>query len=342
MQTHFNSKPFHLSGPWQYQVRSLMTLYWSVLFVTFRRWLRGPRRPTWSWSFEAAIDFLRRQTVTGFDMTNIAAGREYEDSLVMYSPALTQVTVEPVAAPVRGHWYHPKAGRRNVTTLYLHGGGYAYYSKAHQNMLIPLVTLAAQSRTFALDYRLIPEHPFPAQLEDAQAAYRWLLETGVEPARLVVMGDSAGGNLTLTLLLALRDAGLPLPALAVCIAPWTCVENPGDSMTSQEPYDWVQKRMADRWADWLCKGAQPQHPLISPIYGDLKGLPPIYIQAGEAEILHDMIRAFTDTARAQGANVKLDVWKDMNHDFQSFGDIIPESRDALHRIGEAVETYLPA
>lgn len=232
-----------------------------------------------------------------------------------------------------------KSGAKNITVLYLHGGGYAYYSKSHEN-LIALVTLAAKSNTFALDYRLIPEHPFPAQLEDALGAYRWLLDTGTKPEKLVIMGDSAGGNLTLALLLTLRDSKLPLPALGICIAPWTDVENSGKSLKENERYDWVEKRMTLQWADWLCQGSDPSNPILSPINADLRGLPPIYIQAGDAEILYDMIKSFADKAQAQAANVRLDVWRFMNHDFQAFGDILSESKEALKRIGQVIEEHV--
>jgi acetyl esterase/lipase len=340
MNENSNKKPFQLNGRWQYRLRSVLVLYWSFLAVSVRRLFRGPRLPGWSWTFEVAIHFLRKQTITAFDMRNPDDGREYEDSLVFHSPAVEQVTIEAVAAPVKGHWFCPKNGNRNVTVLYLHGGGYAYYAAAHRN-LISLVTLAAQSKTFALDYRLIPEHPFPAQLEDAMAAYRWLLESGVSPHRLIIAGDSAGGHLVLSLLLSLRDARLPLPALAICIAPWTDVQNSGESMTKNESYDWVEKRMAVQWAEWLCQGADSKNPLISPIQADLGGLPPIYIQAGSAEILHDMIREFENRAKAQNADVTLEVWQNMNHDFQGFGAMVPESKQALQRIGEVVEKHLP-
>ena len=334
-----NTKPFALSGRMQYRVRSVLALYWSSIYVSFRRLLRGPRLPGWSWMFEAATHFLRSQTISGFNMSSQADAREYEDSLVFHSPALEQVSIEAVATPVKGHWYLPKNGARDVTLLYLHGGGYAYYASAHQN-LIALVTLAAGARTFALDYRLIPEHPFPAQLDDALAAYRWLLDSGISPERLVIAGDSAGGHLTLSLLLALRDQKLKLPALAVCIAPWTDTGNAGASMTKNAPYDWVEKRMATQWSEWLCHGMDPNDPKISPTRADLSGLPPIYIQAGAAEILHDMIREFADKAAAQGANVTLEVWPNMNHDFQAFGDTIPESREALGRIGAVIGKHL--
>ncbi|GAC1566462.1 MAG: hypothetical protein NVS3B14_08950 [Ktedonobacteraceae bacterium] len=126
--------------------------------------------------------------------------------------------------------------------LYLHGGGYAFSARTHDH-LIALVALAALARTFALDYRLTPEHPFPAQLEDAQAAYRWLLSSGIATRSIVVAGGSAGGNLTLALLLALRQANQPLPAMAVCRAPWTDMDNSYHSLLENEPYDWMEKRM---------------------------------------------------------------------------------------------------
>ena len=327
---------FQLYGKWSYRLRSLLALYWSLLYVSIRRLLRGPLLPNWNWMFEVSTHFIRTQTVTAFNMANHMEGREYENSLVFTSPALAKMKIESINAPVKGHWYHPKSETKDITVLYLHGGGYAYYSKAHEN-LIALVTLAAKSQTFALDYCLIPEHPFPAQLDDALAAYRWLLETGIKPEHLVVIGDSAGGNLTLALLLALRDSKLPFPALGICIAPWTDVENSGNSLKENEPFDWVEKRMPLKWAEWLCKGTNPRNPIVSPINADLRGLPPIYIQAGDAEILYDMIQSFYDKAQAQGANVKLDVWRHMNHDFQAFGDLVPESKEALMRIGQVIE-----
>jgi acetyl esterase/lipase len=335
MNKNFNAMPFELRGKWSYRIRSLLYLYWSLIYVSFRRLIKGPRLPKWNWAFEVSTYFAKIQSVIAFDMPNIMDGRAYEDSLIFTSAAVAKTQIETVSEPVKGQWFTPNSGTRDVTMLYLHGGGYAFYSKSHEN-LIALVAGAAGAKTFAPDYRLIPEHPFPAQLEDALAAYRWLLETGVKPERLVVCGDSAGGNLTLALLLALRDSKSPLPTLGICIAPWTDVGNSGDSLKGNEPYDWVEKRMTLKWAEWFCKDADPHYPIISPINADLRGLPPIYIQAGDAEILYDMIQSFSDKAQAQGANVKLDVWQNMNHDFQAFGDIIPESNEALQRIGQVI------
>ncbi len=332
----FNNMPFELNGKLTHRLQSLFNLYWSLLYVSVHRILRGPLLPNWNWAFETITHFVRMQTITAFDNPDAEEGRRYEDALVLHSAAVEKVNINPVDEPVKGHWYLPKAGVQDTTVLYLHGGGYAYYSKSHRN-LIALVTLAAKSRVFVPDYRLIPEHPFPAQLDDARAAYQWLLHSGIDPRQLVVIGDSAGGNLTLALLLSLRDAKQPLPALAICISPWTDVGNSGDSMIKNEPYDWVEKRMADKWADWFCRDIDRQQPGISPIHADLNRLPPIYIQAGSAEILHDMIRVFADSAKGRGGNVELEVWKHMNHDFQAFGEFVPESREALMRIGQIVE-----
>jgi len=340
MPQNHRPNPLEFSGRWQYQLRSALNLYWSTLYISVRRLVKGPLLPNWNWALETSTHFLKTQAAIAFDMPSHADGREYEDSLLFGSPAVSRVKIEPVNSGIKGAWYQPLSETNPVTVLYLHGGGYAYYSKSHQN-LIALVTLAAKSRTFALDYRLIPEHPFPAQLDDALAAYRWLLETGVAPERLVVAGDSAGGNLSVALLLSLRDAQLPLPALAICLAPWIDMANSGASMTRNEPYDWIAKRMPERWAEWFCKGADPANPLISPIHADLRGLPPIYIQAGSAEILHDMISTFAERAKAQGASVQLEVWPNMTHDFQAFGDIIPESKEALRRIGEVIQARVP-
>lgn len=285
---------------------------------------------------------MRAQMATAFNIAtktgNVAASREYADALCFAPTALPGVTVEPVSGPVKGHWYTPRAGARNLTLLYLHGGGYTYYAKTHANF-IALMALTADARTFALDYRLAPEHPFPAQLTDALGAYRWLLGQGVDPRRLVVAGDSAGGNLTLALLQTVRGAGLPQPALAYCICPWTDLENSGASLTGND--DWIQARMAAAWAKYVCAGgANPRDPLVSPLHANLRNLAPIYIQAGGAEILLDMIRDFYVRAQAQGAEVTLDIWDHMPHDFQGYGDLVPEAHQALQRFREKLAERL--
>jgi acetyl esterase/lipase len=216
--------------------------------------------------------------------------------------------------------------------LYFHGGGYSFYPHAYASF-IAQITLAAKARTFALDYRLSPEHRFPAQLDDALNAYQWLLESGTDPDNLILAGDSAGGNLTLAVLLQARDLKLPLPALAIALSPPTDF----DSEIVSNDFDWIDKPAFLQWRYWFCDPAQCRNPLVSPLWADLRKLPPIYIQAGNTEILYDSIRAFADHGKNQGADVVLESWEDMNHDFQIFGHEAWQSADALRRIGEVID-----
>jgi len=306
----------------------------SVLEVSARRALNGPRLPGWNWFVELATQMLQRQTLAAIRMDDVKEARRYLDSTAISSPALSAVSITPVVQEkFRGTWFAGKNTEPQVSVLYFHGGGYSYYPQAYANF-IALITLAAKSRTFALDYRLSPEHRFPTQLEDALNAYRWLLENGVDPDQLIFAGDSAGGNLTLALLLAAREAKLPLPALAVALSPPTDFET---DLTGRGNFDWIEKRMLEQWADWFCDSAERRNPLVSPLWADLRGLPPIYIQAGRAEILHDSIQVFADRAQKQGADVVLEAWEDMTHDFQMFGPDSPQSAEALRRIGEVID-----
>jgi monoterpene epsilon-lactone hydrolase len=324
----------HFRGPPRYRLRSFAALSQSILEVSARRALKGPHLPSWNWFVELSTEVLRRQTLTAFRLGDVKEARLYLDSVVMSSPALSQVSIKPVVhEKFRGSWFVGKNTEPHVTVLYFHGGGYSFYPQAYANF-IALITRAAKSKTFALDYRLSPEHRFPTQLEDALNAYRWLLEDGADPDRLIFAGDSAGGNLTLALLLAARESKLPLPALALALSPATDFDT--DPIGNAD-FDWIEKRMLEQWADWFCDSAERRNPLVSPLWANLRGLPPIYIQAGRAEILYDSIQAFADRAQKQGADVVLETWEDMNHDFQMFGLDSPQSAEALRRIGQVID-----
>jgi acetyl esterase/lipase len=285
---------------------------------------------------ELGTAVLKRRLTVAFKIRDVREARSYLDSVVISSPALSEVSITPVVQErFRGSWFAKKNAETHLTVFYLHGGGYSFYPQAYANF-ISLITLAANSRTFAVDYRLSPEHRFPAQLEDAIHAYRWLLETGTDPDTLIFAGDSAGGNLALALLLAARNSKLPLPALVVALSPATDFESKHASMFRNQASDWIDRQMLEKWAAWFCDPAQRRDPLVSPFSADLRGVAPIYIQAGEAEILYDSIRAFADRARSQGAEIVLEAWKSMNHDFQMFGPDVPQSAEALRRIGEVI------
>jgi acetyl esterase/lipase len=299
--------------------------------------------PEWNWTVELGTAILRSQLRNAFALRDVVEQRRYLDCLLLDAgPSASKVTAqEVVGEEVRGTWLtlDPPSP---ITLLYLHGGGFAFYPKDSYRNFIALITEAANTSTFVLDYRLTPEHPYPAALEDVRAAYRWLLIQGVSPERLVVAGDSAGGNLTLALLCDLRDRGLPLPAFAFALSPATDFDSVRPSMTVNEPFDWLSAVMALTWRDWYCRPEQRSLPLVSPIRADLRGLPPIYIQAGRAEILYDSIAAFAVEAKSQGARVTLETWPGMNHVFQFFGEQAASSAAALRRIGEMVALSLHA
>jgi epsilon-lactone hydrolase len=294
--------------------------------------MQGPTRPTWSWFLELGTEVLRRHIAAAFKMPNITAAREYLDSFLLDYPVESHVEiVHEVRPSFRGDWFIPLGAAADLTLLYFHGGGYSFYPKAYANF-ISLIAESLQCRTFALDYRLTPEHRYPAQLEDALNAYRWLLKTGCQPESVAFGGDSAGGHLTLTALLSLRDSELPLPAFAIALSPATDFATEYPSITANESFDWIDSRMLTHWAGWFCDEGQRCEPVISPLRADLRRLPPLYIQAGRAEILFDSIRAFANCARAQGADVVLESWCDMNHVFQMFGPDVPQSAEALGRL----------
>jgi acetyl esterase/lipase len=286
---------------------------------------------------ELGTQTLKRQLAIAFRIGDVHETRCFLDSLVVGSPESEIDISQIIEKDFRGHWLVRRNAETRVTLLYCHGGGYSFYPGSYTRFLT-LITRTAKSRTFALDYRLSPEHRFPAQLEDALHAYRWLLGIATKPENLVLAGDSAGGHLTLALLLAVRDAKLPLPALAVALSPPTGFEEgerPG--IIGDQGVDWINRQMLEQWTDWFCDLAQRRNPLVSPLLADLRGLPPIYIQAGRAEILYPTIQAFADGARNQGADVVLEAWEDMNHVFQMFGPYVPQSGEALRRLGEVVQ-----
>jgi epsilon-lactone hydrolase len=298
---------------------------------------KSSRHPKWNWFTEVGTRLLRRQLSVAFNMRSVNDARGYLDSFSITSPS-PAVTVCPVQQPdIRGSWFVPDRAESRVTMLYCHGGGYSFYPRAYTHF-IAQIALAAQTKTLALDYRLAPEHRFPAQLEDAFSAYRWLLENGVSPDSLVVAGDSAGGNLALALLLAARNANTPLPALAVVLSPATGFEAAHTSNISAKNRDWINEEMLERWVNWFCGSSQDRNPLVSPIHADLRGLPTIYIQAGRAETLFATILAFVDRAQGQGVNIIFDAWEHMPHVFQVFSPYVSQSVDALCRIGEVVRS----
>ncbi|MBL8968821.1 MAG: alpha/beta hydrolase [Spirochaetaceae bacterium] len=240
---------------------------------------------------------------------------------------------------VPAEWVLPrsvdKAEAAGQTILFLHGGSFNSGSPAVHRPVAADVAAAARSRVLVVDYRLAPEHPYPAAPEDAMAAYRWLLAQGTRPEDIVLLGDSAGGTLVLNLLLALRDSGSPLPAGAVCLSPCTDLALTGESWSSRAGRDVIlERRKVERSVEIYLRGADPSSPLVSPLYAELGGLPPLLVQVGSEEVLLADSERLARKARAAGVAVELEIWEGMQHEWHFTAGFVPEARQALARIGD--------
>jgi acetyl esterase/lipase len=244
------------------------------------------------------------------------------------------------AGGVPAEWVVAPGADPQRVVLYLHGGGYVVGSLATHRGLAGRLSRAAAARVLLLAYRLAPEHPFPAALDDATAAYRWLLASGIKPTRLAIAGDSAGGGLTIATLVALRNAGTPLPAASVCLSPWIDLEGTGASVTTKAHLDpVVQPDVLRQLAAWYLGGADPHTPLAAPLYADLRGLPPLLVQVGTAEILLDDATRLVDRATAAGVAVTLEAWDDMVHVWQLFASMLQEGQQAIDAIGAFIRKH---
>jgi monoterpene epsilon-lactone hydrolase len=224
--------------------------------------------------------------------------------------------------------------------LYLHGGAYALGSINVHRELVARLAHSTRMRALAINYRLAPEHPYPAALSDATTAYLWLLNEGVHPSKIIIAGDSAGGGLALATLVGLRDAGESLPAGAVCISPWTDLALTGTSIQNKAKADPIlAPDDLEMYARYYAGEHELSSPLISPFYADLKDLPPLLIQVGADEILLDDAVRCADKAREAGVDVTLEIWNEMFHVFQMIW-FLAETKEAVGHIAEFVSRGL--
>jgi len=246
-----------------------------------------------------------------------------------------------LAADVPVEWVALPASDPTKTVLYLHGGGYVLGSIDTHKGLGSRIAEAAGTRVLMVEYRLAPETPFPGAVEDATTAYRFLLDQGVAPEQIVIGGDSAGGGLTLATLVSLKEQGQPLPGAAFALSPWVDLEGLGDSMQTRAAADpMVQKEGLVRMGSLYLADADPKTPLAAPLHADLSGLPPILIQVGTAETLLDDSIRIAERLRAAGVAVELQQYEDLIHVFQAFAPIVPESLEAIAKIGAFVKSQL--
>jgi acetyl esterase/lipase len=250
----------------------------------------------------------------------------------------TKATISQVEANgVPGELVRADGAPQNAVTLYLHGGGYVIGSPKTHRELAKRLSAASGGSVLVIDYRLAPEDPFPAPVEDAVSAYRWLLDQGNDPSALSIAGDSAGGGLTVATLVSLRDQGLPLPSCGVCLSPWVDMEGMGESMTSRAHADpMVQREGLVGMAGVYLGGADPRSPLAAPLYADLSGLPPLLVQVGTRETLYDDATRLAYEAARAGVATTFEPWDEMIHVWHLFAPLLDEGQQAIERIGEFV------
>ena len=264
-----------------------------------------------------------------------------EGGSIPLTPCRPAVRPARVGESVPACFVTTPASRPDLTLLFFHGGGFTGGSTAGHIDFCAGLADAARAEVFSIDYRLAPEHPFPAAVEDSLAAYRYLLRMGRSPAGIVPVGISAGGTLVLSMLLAIRDVGLAMPAAAVTLSPAVDMLFLGESVLFNQDTDWLTPgHLIGVLKDYVA-GHDPIDPLASPLYADLRGMPPLLVQAGDAEILIDGIEAFVSAAELQGVSVTFDCVKGMFHCWQVFAAVLPEGVEAVERVGAFVREQVP-
>src|SRR5262247_2455315 len=269
------------------------------------------------------------------DSLTLAERRAQYERAERVFPTPADVKIERVSAPVApAEWLRPPSAVAGRVVLYLHGGGYVIGSPRSHRHLAAAIASASAAIALLLDYRLAPEHPFPAAVDDAVAAYRWLLDQGTSASGLVIAGDSAGGGLTVATLVALRDAGVPLPAAGVCISPWVDLTCSGASYVTKDATDPIVKKPGVEQMALAYLGTRDRRtPLASPLFADLRGLPPLLIHVGSEEVLLDDAVQLAERAKAAGVAVTIEVWEPMVHVWHWFLPMLDEAGEAIEAIG---------
>ena len=288
----------------------------ELVFSLWRRVRFGPVDPAWSWRTSTVRDVLAALTdeviavppwLIPFVNRFVASGTPMSLGRVV---RVGKADLDGVYAEVLTR---PEADL--TTVLFLHGGAYVVGSPKFVRQITSWLTWSLRARTFAITYRLAPRHRFPAALDDSLTAYRWLLDHGVDPRTIVIMGDSAGGGLTVATLVAARDEGLPMPAAAVCLSPWTDLTATGGTMETNVATDYLPAGKIPHAVAMVVGDADPTDPRVSVINADLTGLPPLQVFAGGNEVLLDSITAFVDKARAADVEVDFVIEPHMYHDW---------------------------
>ena len=311
----------------------------AIFAAIFSRFRHGRGRPRWTLMHEILVTGMKREFAR-LDTKSWAVQRDTWKAVALPPFVVRRARFERTRwAGLNAEWITPRElvpADDGTILLYLHGGAYLFGSLEEYRDLVSRIASAAQARALVIAYRLAPEHPFPAAAEDALAAYTALLDSGIDAKRIVIAGDSAGGGLTASLLVTLRDRGLPLPAGAALISPWVDLAARGGSLEKNHPHDYFTPRLVERWANTVLAGADATDPRASPGRAALQGLPPMLVQIGGAEMILDQVVAFAERAKAAGVDVKLRVWEDCFHDWLVFAALLDDARRAIDELGAFV------
>ena len=288
---------------------------------------------------QAVIDLLTsRQQASKLTIQDARAGK----TIFMRNIGCdTQVDVTSVDGNgVLAEWVAAPNANDNCAVLFLHGGAYILGSIESNRELAARISKSTRSRVLNIEYRLAPENPFLAAVEDATDAYRWVLDQGIDPAQIAIAGASAGGGLTVAALVSFRDSGSPMPACAVCISPWVDLECIGETMTSKASVDpMIQRDGLVGIANIYLNGPDPRTPLAAPLHVDLTGLPPTLVLVGTWETLLSDSTRLVEKAESAGVDVTLEQWDEMIHVWPIYAPVLPEGQQAIDRIGEFVRQH---
>lgn len=323
---------------------SLPALAFRAFSTTFgSRRRNGPLFPGWSFSFEMTTRLLKFRAAA-VNQLPLDEQQRLQEQAGEQEARRTKSKVERTKAQIAGldgEWFVAIGQTPKRVILYLHGGGFVTGStRTHAEMLMRLA-IAADARIYTPNYHLAPGRRYPLQIAECRAVYEALLGQGIRPQDMIIAGDSAGGNLAVTVPLTLRDAKIPLPAAIAALSPWVDLARQGGTLDAHEKYDWAVPADFEFWKENYLDKQDPKDPLVSPIYADLKGLPPLRIDIGTAEMLLDQVRDFAAHAKENGLAVDLHELPGMVHNCYLLAGYFPQCQAAIDDLGAWMKKTVP-
>lgn len=320
------------------RLRTMMLQAMGALVSTLGRRLRhGPLRPSWSLLFETSICLLRRTSQRAASLDPLGERALWATMKAPPAKVFSSITQrDDTLGGVRARWFEPRDVRSEATIVYVHGGSFIYGSFESHGELIAHLAVTSGARVLAVDYRLAPEHRYPAALDDVIATYAALLEAGTAPSKVVLAGDSAGGNLVLAALLRLRDEGRPMPAGVIALSPWVDLGRQGGTLETNQAFDWGVPSSFQSWARTYLPTGSLDDPRVSPMYGDFGGTSPLLVLYGECEMLRDQVEELIERVRAAGLPIESERYPDMVHGWMTLASATPEAARAFERCARFV------